>query len=670
MQGDDNNSAPAGDEEVHLGGGRNSEIPTDPSAVSLKMMQDAARVFDQSTEDGDEDEDRRTTDPSHPSHPSGASASSPASASSQARPATAVDRGPRKSAASVEKSISSEQPANKEKSDNPDDHLGKIFGEKYRIEKLIAKGGMGRVYRATQFPLERHVAVKILNREFQQTDPQFVRRFFLEASTAAKLAHPHTITVFDYGEAESGELYIAMELLKGRPLSKVIAAEGPFPPQRALKISIQICRAVREAHAMGIIHRDLKPGNVFLLEEGDEADYAKVLDFGLVKLFRPEKEAGQHEAGILGEGDPELTRTGTLLGSPKYMSPEQIQGHALDPRTDIYSFGVILFQMIAGKAPYVGATGVDVIYKHVHHPTPTIAEIAPNVEAPAVVEAIIQKCLRKRREERYSTMEEVIGALKEAIRMVAGGILSQDSMAESGSPLVEDARRIAQQRATSLLTAQPVPPPVREAAFRDPAGDEPTPTAQQERSQAVRRRSQARSSRGPLYLSAIGFLAALVTLLYVATAERKTEVSPAPAQVTIPARNAGAERGADILARSDSRSASVEMSFTSDPAGAQVFEAARPIGVTPFKRVFSINREAEEPREFVFRLEGYDDEVRTMLLDGNATEISAKLAPTAAEDENDRPSAKKKRKLPVHKDSKDAVKDNTDPNSPYRQNPY
>lgn len=633
MHGDEHKSAPAQDEDLRLGGGRNSEIPTDPSAPSLHVLSAV------------EADGAAPTDPSHPSHPS---------PSSSARPATAVERGPRSSLPSPAAGAPGKS----------DEHDGKVFGGKYRVEKLIAKGGMGRVYRATQFPLERPVAIKILNREFQKTDPQFVRRFFLEASTAAKLNHPHTITIFDYGEADSGELYIAMELLKGRPLSKVISSEGPFTPERALKISIQICRALREAHAMGIIHRDLKPGNVFLLEDGDEPDYAKVLDFGLVKLFRPESESKQQEAGILGEGDPELTRTGTLLGSPKYMSPEQIQGHPLDPRTDIYSFGVILFQMIAGKAPFTGATGVDVIYKHVHLPLPAISDVAPEVETPAVMEAIIQRCLKKQREDRYASMEELVSALKEAARMITSGILSPDSVAEPASPLVEDARRVAKARATSSRSGRSepptsVPPIVREAAFREPGlGDEATPIDQDRSQQA--RIVPVKSSRAPLAIAMLGVVLAAGVAVYGMTAQRPAPAEPAPA-ITPP-----------------STRVEKEVEFLSEPAGARVFEAGRPLGVTPFKKTFSIDKEAEEPREFVFRLDGFEESVRSVLLDGKIGSIAAKLDPEvvaepAAEEfsaepqeteDKDRPAKNGRRKRPA------SNRDAKDPNSPYRLNPY
>ncbi len=602
--------------------------------------------------------DRRPTDPSHPSH----------SIPGEKRPATAVERAPRKKKDELASSLPS--PA---AGDGIDEHSGKTFGGKYRIEKMIAKGGMGRVYRAIQFPLERPVAIKILNREFQATDPQFVRRFFLEASTAAKLAHPHTITVFDYGETETGELYIAMEYLKGRPLSKVISAEGPFDPHRALNISVQICRALREAHTFGIIHRDLKPGNVFLVEDGDEADYVKVLDFGLVKLFRPEKDGDKDDGGMLGEGDPELTRTGTLLGSPKYMSPEQIQGHALDPRTDIYSFGVILFQMMAGKAPYTGATGVDVIYKHVHLDIPAITDVAPQVECPIAVEAIIQKCLKKRREERYASMDELLLTLKEAIRMVSGQIVSPDSVAEPSSALALEARKLSKARASSQSktvaplsdSAKTVSPGTREAALREPQlSDEPTPMGQ-ERSQVTRPPAVSNASRLLVLGSALGFLVLLGTLIFVLsssrerkTAERVVEETAQPAKTQqTPAR------------------VETTVSFLSEPAGAQVFEAARPIGVTPFKKSFLVQSDAEEPRELVFRLAKYQDVVKTVILDGKLTEISVKLDPMpespavdeAAAESDSEPSGNKRRK---NNSSTKSRKDKENTPAHYRQNPY
>ncbi len=381
-----------------------------------------------------------------------------------------------------------------------DEHVGKNFDGKYRIDRLIAKGGMGRVYRATQFPPERQVAIKILNSEFQAADPNFVRRFFLEASIAANLSHPHTITVFDYGEGEGGELYIAMEYLRGRSLSRMLSKRGAFGLEDSVRIGIQIARALREAHRQGIIHRDLKPGNVFLLEGESDSVHAKVLDFGLVKLFSPsDPETGEPQGNMLGK-DQDLTRTGTLLGSPKYMSPEQIQGMPLDPRTDIYSFGIILFYMITGQPPFTGATGVDVIYKHVNHPAPKVHDVNPNVECTRELEDVIRRCLAKKREDRFDSMQDIIVSLKEVLRIASGN----ESVSDFG-PMLRQANE------DSLSNSQAS---LREASFRENLVDEPTPTG------VAPRDPNAQSyvvppPRLPLYLAALGFFVALVTLGFV-----------------------------------------------------------------------------------------------------------------------------------------------------------
>ena len=233
--------------------------------------------------------------------------------------------------------------------------IGRILNDRFRILSPLGSGGMGKVYKAVQTPLDRVVALKILNPNFPaEKDPAFKRRFFLEASLTSKLRHPNTVTVIDYGQTEDGIYFIAMEYMEGQTLAEVLAHDKTLPWRRVLDIAQQICRSLREAHKLGVIHRDLKPANVMLLNEADH-DMVKVLDFGLVKSFL----AADGQAG----GDPEVTQNGVFLGSPQYMAPEQARNVA-DPRSDVYSLGILVYQMLAGRPPFQGKDYLEVIFQH------------------------------------------------------------------------------------------------------------------------------------------------------------------------------------------------------------------------------------------------------------------------------------------------------------------
>ncbi|MEM7675215.1 MAG: serine/threonine-protein kinase, partial [Myxococcota bacterium] len=302
------------------------------------------------------------------------------------------------------------------KSDPPESRIGTTLAGRYRLERVIAKGGMGRVYLATQLPLERQVAVKLLVN--QRFDAEFRQRFFLEASTCARLVHRHIVTVHDYGEAENGELFMAMEYLDGIPLSKVIQKQVRLPSERACKIALQVCRALRTAHKTGVVHRDLKPGNVIVLtdEDQDGNDFIKVLDFGLVKAFEGRSERTD-----------DLTKSGTWLGSPRYMAPEQIRCQPVDPRTDIYSLGVILFHMLAGRPPFVGANSMEVLEQHLRDQPPTIAAVLGRSDYAPELEVVVQRCLKKNASERYQSMDELINDLKASYRLITGISLHTES---------------------------------------------------------------------------------------------------------------------------------------------------------------------------------------------------------------------------------------------------
>jgi eukaryotic-like serine/threonine-protein kinase len=271
---------------------------------------------------------------------------------------------------------------------------------------------MGKVYRAEQTPLGRLVALKVLTAHHGEDDgAEFQKRFFLEASIASKLTHPNTVTIHDYGKTDDDVYYIAMELLEGRTLHRALRDEGPFSPERTVHVARQICRALREAHGLGVIHRDLKPANIFLVSHGDEKDFVKVLDFGLVKNL---EEKGE-----------QLTQTGLFMGSPKYMAPEQVRGERVDPRVDIYALGVVMCELLTGRVPYDDAHSVNILMAHVHDDLPPLNILNPTVHVPVELERIARKCLAKRPEDRWANMDQILTALKQfsdSDSSVPGGI--------------------------------------------------------------------------------------------------------------------------------------------------------------------------------------------------------------------------------------------------------
>ncbi|MFO0660900.1 MAG: serine/threonine-protein kinase [Polyangiaceae bacterium] len=284
----------------------------------------------------------------------------------------------------------------------PDPLIGRVINDRFKIVALIARGGMGKVYRAEQAPLGRVCALKVLTTNYAgDSDPEFHKRFFLEASIASKLTHPNTVTIFDYGRTDDDIYYIAMEYLEGRTLHRAIREEGPFPEERATHIGRQMCRALREAHSLGVIHRDLKPANIYLVEHADEVDFVKVLDFGLVKNVAD----GQTE---------ELTQAGLFMGSPKYMSPEQIRGDKVDARTDVYSLGIVMYEMVTGKVPFDRANSVNILMAHVNEPPPPLREMYPECQCGPAIEEVIFKCIAKSPQDRFSGMDELLNALKRA----------------------------------------------------------------------------------------------------------------------------------------------------------------------------------------------------------------------------------------------------------------
>src|SRR5256885_1791920 len=274
--------------------------------------------------------------------------------------------------------------------------VGRTIGGRYRIVGTVGLGGVGRVYDAVQAPLDRHVAIKVLLGGHAH-DAAFRRRFMLEAAVTSKLTHPNTVTLFDYGEPD-GIYFIAVELLKGRTLSDVVRQEGGLAQERAIHIAQQICRSLSEAHAQGVIHRDLKPANVMLLSQRHELDFAKVLDFGLVKFFTDSVDGGQ-------------THQGTFVGTPHYVSPEQARDEQPDPRSDVYSLGILLYLMLTGQVPFHASSAVEVLVKQLNDKAVPPRERRPDLNIDPDLEALVLKCLAKQRDERVQSMDELLAAL-------------------------------------------------------------------------------------------------------------------------------------------------------------------------------------------------------------------------------------------------------------------
>ena len=270
---------------------------------------------------------------------------------------------------------------------------GKLLGNRYEIIKKIGNGGMATVYKATDKILKRQVAVKILRDEFT-TDEEFIRRFEVEAQSAARLTHPNIVSIYDVG-VDGNLHFIVMELIQGKTLKEIIVEEqGPLPWKWSVNVAIQIAQALEMAHRNNIIHRDIKPHNIIITEDG----IAKVTDFGIAKAV----------------SNSTITAFGTTIGSVHYFSPEHARGGFTDAKSDIYSLGVVMYEMLTGKVPFDADTPVSVALKHMQEEP--IEPIDKNPNMPSSVNKIIMKALKKDATLRYQTSTEMLVDLKSALK--------------------------------------------------------------------------------------------------------------------------------------------------------------------------------------------------------------------------------------------------------------
>ncbi|MGE0126860.1 MAG: SUMF1/EgtB/PvdO family nonheme iron enzyme [Blastocatellales bacterium] len=289
--------------------------------------------------------------------------------------------------------------------------IGTVLDGRYRLDKLIGEGGMGEVYRATHIHIDTQFAVKLLRPEFVANQTA-IKRFQLEAKAAGRIHHPNAVRVTDFGVTPERIVYLVMELAQGKSLRSLVRNEKKLDYLRAINIVRQICGAVDAAHRSGVIHRDLKPDNI-LIEKVQNAERVKVLDFGIAKLRETKTEGF-------------LTQAGTIIGTPQYMSPEQCQSKPLDPSSDIYSIGVLLYEMLTGDVPFDGESFIQVVYEQVNTPPRPLWEISP--EVPLAVAQVVMRALEKEPQQRQSSAIQLSDELKAAVEAVGeGGSLSMTS---------------------------------------------------------------------------------------------------------------------------------------------------------------------------------------------------------------------------------------------------
>lgn len=283
-------------------------------------------------------------------------------------------------------------------------HFGRltdrVIAGRYQIVRQIASGGMGVVYLAEHIDLGRHVALKILK---HQTDPEhaaaFQERFTLEARTLANLDHPNIVTLYDYGRTDDGRFFLALEYIDGPRYTDLIR-DGLMNPERAIRLLLQVCRALRYSHRRGVIHRDLKPSNLLTQRDDEGHEIVKVVDFGLVKVL---------------EDDQSLTQAGLILGSPHCMAPEQVKGEGVDARADIYAMGVLLFRSLTGCWPFHGETSTATMIAHLNTPVPRFADRNPDVQVSESLEIITMRCLAKEPDDRFASVGDLMQALQLSI---------------------------------------------------------------------------------------------------------------------------------------------------------------------------------------------------------------------------------------------------------------
>jgi hypothetical protein len=459
---------------------------------------------------------------------------------------------------------------------------------RYELQGLVGRGGMGSVYRAVQRATDRPVAIKVLDGD----DKDMLARFQREVRLTARLEHVNAVRVYDSGVTEEGRAYLVMELLRGHDLAVEIHRNGKVSLGRAVSIGVQVLGALHAAHAQGIIHRDIKPANVFLHRPEPGLEVVKVMDFGIAALVRPDEDATK------------LTQTGLALGTPSYMSPEQLMAQPLDLRTDLYSVGVVLFEMLVGRTPFQADTPMAMALKHVNEPLPPVGEARPDLALRGDVQAALERFTAKKPADRPPSARHAVALLESLDPHAVDGASLPGTGARDGAE--QDAPRrdvlVDSMAETAPLVATPPPVP---AATHAPSS--PTPALKATVQARPPTPHPAGAPRGRSRARVAWTLAGAVAVVVLALAGETERLSgwlsgvPGdPGNQTTGDSTVHAGEGAVVpglpssvpapavqpagaSSASDGGVLEVTLEVVSTPPGAQVFLGRTVLGVTPLR---------------------------------------------------------------------------------------
>ncbi len=472
--------------------------------------------------------------------------------------------------------------------------LGTLLNGKYRVERSIARGGMGRVYYAVQVPINRPVALKVVQADGDREHAsQFLKRFLQEASILAKLQHANVVMLFDYGRVEGTaveQYFMAMEFLAGETLMHRLRARKRLRANETVVLARQIVQGLGEAHKRGVVHRDLKPSNIILVPEGDGTENVKLVDFGIGKVLdRNENEEAQ-----------DITMDGSFVGTPRYMAPEQFEGSA-SPASDLYALGTILFQALAGRLPFPGSTMAEFMVAKLQNETPRVKDVAPDTDASANLQTLIFQLLARNPLDRLS-MED----LNYGLFACEEELFVSQSLHGSGSYSQQQTGANAWRHSGRPLSLKSLLVPSAGSVHGAPLV--PVATAIAETSKPT-----VRSWR-------LGAGVALATVLLTAgtygvvSVRERSDASPAPVSVT---------------ATGNRESSTFMLTLFSVPSGATVEDGERILGETPLSISIARGSVAQNPRTFVVRKGGFSP---ARLVQGPATDsqrVTLTLEPLA-----------------------------------------